>query len=257
MRMHRKAFLIDINGVLYVGKEPVDGAADAIDFLREKGYGFRFISNATRACRETLCEKLGNFGFNISEDDIFSAPVATAKYIKNSGKNRCFLLTTGDVDKDFENEGIILTEEDPDFVVVGDAGDNFTFENLNKAFNLLLEGAELIAMEKDRYWMTAEGLALSAGPFVAALEYATGNAAAVVGKPSEAFFRLALEDMCSHPGETTVVGDDIFTDIGGAKSFGMEGILVKTGKYREDVVGESGIKPDEILDSIAGLREYI
>lgn len=255
--MHRKSFLIDINGVLYVGKEPVDGAADAIDFLREKKYGFRFISNATRACRETICKKLRNLGFNVSEDEIFSAPVAAAKYVRNSGKTRCFLLTTGDVYRDFEDEEITLTDEKPDFVVVGDAGDNFSFENLNKVFNLLLGGAGLIAMEKDRYWMTAEGLALSAGPFVAALEYATGREAVVVGKPSAGFFRLALEDMCSDPGETAVVGDDIFTDIGGAKSFGMDGVLVKTGKYREDIVEKSGIKPDEILDSIAGLREYI
>lgn len=255
--MHRNSFLIDINGVLYVGKKPVDGAADTIDFLREKEYRFRFISNATRACRETLCEKLRNFGFNISETEIFSAPIAAVRYIKNSRKNRCFLLTTGDVHKDFKNVEIILTEEKPDFVVVGDAGDAFTFENLNTAFNLLLEGAELIAMEKDRYWRTLKGLELSAGPFVTALEYATDKKAVVVGKPSKSFFKLALDDMNAEPGKTAVIGDDIVTDIEGAKRFGMDGILVKTGKYRKDIVEKSKIKPDKILDSIAELKGYI
>ena len=256
-RMYKKSFLIDINGVLYSGKKPVEGATDTIDFLREKGYKFRFISNATRACRETLCKKLKKFGFNTSEDEIFSAPIAAAKYIKNSGRNRCFLLTTGDVYRDFEDEGVTLTEEKPDFVVVGDAGSNFNYGNLNKAFNFLLDGAELIAMEKDRYWRASEGLSLSAGPFIAALEYATGRKAVVVGKPSKDFFKLALSDMNSIPEETAVIGDDIFTDIGGAKGLGMAGILVKTGKYRRDILEESGIKPDEILDSIAGLKELI
>ena len=255
----KKSFLIDINGVLYVGKEPVDGAIETIDFLRENKYRFRFISNATRACRETLCEKLRNFGFDISEDEIFNAPVAAAKYIKKSEKDRCFLLTTGDVHKDFENEGVVLTEENPDFVVVGDAGHEFNFENMNKVFNLLLEGegAELIAMEKDKYWRTSKGLELSAGPFVTALEYATGKNAVVVGKPSESFFRLVLEDMNSKPENTIVIGDDIITDIEGAKRVGMDGILVKTGKYRKDVVENSKIKPDKILDSLDGLRKYI
>lgn len=255
--MHKKSFLIDINGVLYLGKEPVDGATETIDFLRENKYRFRFISNATRACREALCEKLKNFGFDISETEIFSAPVAAAKYIKNSKKGRCFLLTTGDVHKDFENEGITITEEKPDFVVVGDAGDNFSFENLNKAFNFLLEGAELIAMEKDRYWRTSKGLELSAGPFVAALEYAAGRKAVVVGKPSESFFKLALGDMNAKVEETAVIGDDIITDIQGAQRFRMKGILVKTGKYRKDIEEKSKIKPDQVLDSIAELRKVI
>lgn len=253
----KKSFLIDINGVLYVGKEPVDGAPEAIDFLREKKCKFRFISNATRTCRETLCEKLRDFGFDISEDEIFGAPVAAIKYIKNSGKAGCFLLTSGDVYRDFEDERITLTDEKPDFVVVGDAGDNFTFENLNKAFNFLLEGAELIAMEKDRYWRTVNGLELSAGPFVTALEYATGKKAVLVGKPSESFFELALRDMDSEPGKTAVIGDDVFTDIEGAKRFGMRGILVKTGKYRGGIVEKFGIEPDKTLDSIAELRECV
>lgn len=253
-------FLIDINGVLYVGKKSVDGAAETIDFLRENNYRFRFISNATRASRKTLCEKLRKFGFNIKENEIFTASVAAINYIKNlknSEKGKCFLLYTGDVNLDFRDKGITLTDKDPDFVVIGDAGENFTFENMNKAFNLLLEGSELIAMEKDRYWRTSSGLALSAGPFVKALEFATGKNAILVGKPSESFFKLALEDMHSKPEEATIIGDDIITDIQGAKRFGIKGMLVKTGKYRKELVKSSGIKPDFVLESIAELRSYL
>ncbi len=255
--MQKESFLIDINGVLYIGREPVEGAIGTIDYLKERGYNLRFISNATRTCKETLYKKLLDLGFDILESEIFSAPPAAARYIRNSGKNRCFLLATGDVYLDFEREGITLTQEDPNFVVVGDAGDKFNFENLNRAFNFLVEGTELIAMEKDRYWRTSEGLMLDAGPFVTALEYATGKKAVLVGKPSKTFFKLALEDMGSKPERTTVIGDDIFTDIRGAKVSGMRGILVKTGKYREGIVEKFGIKPDRILESISGLKELL
>jgi len=255
--MQRRSFLIDINGVLYTGRKPVEGASDTVEFLREEGYDFRFITNATQSSRETLCKKLSALGFGIRKDDIFSSPVATARYIKESGRTRCFLLTTGDVRKDFEREGIKITRQEPDYVVVGDAGKDYTFENMNAAFNLLREGADLIAMEKDRFWMTSEGLVLSAGPYVAALEYATGKKALLTGKPSKEFFDLALSDMKAAAKDTTVIGDDLETDIRGAHEAGMRGLLVKTGKHRIEDVEKSNVVPDAVLESIAELKRII
>jgi len=142
-------------------------------------------------------------------------------------------------------------------VVVGDAEDGFTYDRLNRAFRLVMEGARIIALEKDRYWMGADGLCLSAGPFVAALEYATGAVAEVVGKPSSDFFEIALAGMGASAQETAMIGDDINTDVGGAKNLGMMGILVRTGKYREDLLDRSSVIPDLILESISELREHL
>jgi HAD superfamily hydrolase (TIGR01458 family) len=122
---------------------------------------------------------------------------------------------------------------------------------------ILLEGAELLALEKDRYWREPDGLVLSAGPFVAALEYAAGIEAQLMGKPSAEFFRLALEDMDASPQETVMIGDDIHTDVGGAQEMGMSGILVRTGKYSEDTAKSSRVTPDMVLDSIARLPEQL
>lgn len=248
----KKSFLIDINGVLYTDNKPIPGASETIDFLRDSGYKFRFISNATQSCRKTLHKKLLRFGFKIDEEDIFSAPVATAKYVKEKRKKSCFLLTTGDVYKDFTREGITLTDKDPDYVVVGDAGIDFTYKNMNKAFNLLLEGAGLIAMEEDMYWLSHSGLALCAGPYVRALEYATGKKAVLIGKPSKHFLSLALKDMKATAEDTIAIGDDPVTDILGPKRLGMRTILVKTGKYR---TGQIKTEPDAIMGSIADLRK--
>ena len=150
-----------------------------------------------------------------------------------------------------------VSDEDVDYVVVGDAGNGFTFERLNQALRLILNGAEILALEMDRYWKEPEGLVLSTGPFVAALEYASGKKAELMGKPSPEFFQMALNDLEVKPEDAAMVGDDILTDVQGAQKMGMQGILVKTGKYRLDLAASSGVVPDLVLESLAGLAEHI
>jgi HAD superfamily hydrolase (TIGR01458 family) len=252
-----QGFLIDLDGVMYVGTRPVDGAQEAIRFLEENGYPYRFVSNTTRKSRCTISAKLAEMGLDIPEKSIFTPPLAAVSYMNSSGRAngafRCYLLTTGDADRDFDPARIGGRGDKVDFVVIGDAGDRITYDSLNEAFRHLLAGAELIALEKDRYWMAADGLALSAGPFVSALEYATGTTATVVGKPSEAFFRMALDDMGIPPEKAAMIGDDILTDIAGSQAIGMQGILVRTGKFSGKVLRDAHIHPSRIIGSIGDL----
>jgi phospholysine phosphohistidine inorganic pyrophosphate phosphatase len=136
-------------------------------------------------------------------------------------------------------------------VVVGDLGEDFNYAALNRAFGHVMDGAELIALQKNRYWLKPEGLALDVGPFVAALEYATRRDALVVGKPSRDFFATILSGIPAEPGEAAMVGDDVESDIGGAQDAGLAGILVRTGKYRDDALRDSGVEPAAVVDSIA------
>jgi HAD superfamily hydrolase (TIGR01458 family) len=252
-----KGFLIDLDGVMYVGGQPVQGARGAIEYLTDKKYQFRFISNTTRKCRKTISRQLSAMGLEIPEEFIFTPPRAAIAYMKKTGKENFYLLTTGDVDQDFAGAGARDSPGKTDYVIIGDAGDALTYSSLNRAFRLLMAGAELIALEKDRYWMDRDGLSLSAGPFISALEFATGKQAMVMGKPSPSFFALALRDMDLHPDEVVMIGDDIFTDIAGAQKAGMTGILVRTGKFREDVLQNSGVRPERIIDSIAELNGIV
>jgi len=248
--MKISGFLIDLDGVLYTGDTPVPGAGETIQYLADNGYPFRCLSNSTRKCRRTIAARLEKMGFAIPESSIFTPPLAAVRYMKDAKKDRAFLLVTGDVDRDFAgactDDGSVHT----DYVVVGDAGERVTYANLNHAFRCLMEGAELIALERDRYWMDKDGLALSAGPVVAALEMAAGAKATVVGKPSQEFFGLALRDMGLSAEEVVMVGDDIATDIGGAQAAGIRGVLVRTGKFRKDVCEKSTIHPAAIINSI-------
>jgi HAD superfamily hydrolase (TIGR01458 family) len=250
-----KGFLIDLDGVLYVGDRPIEGATAAIEYLMKKNYLFRFVSNTTQKCRKTIASRLSVMGFDIPEEYIFTPPLAAVAYMKKTGKQHCYLLTTGDVNRDFEQVCILDNDVKNDVVIVGDAGDSITYDRLNNGFRHLMEGAELIALEKDRYWMTQNGLSLSAGPFVHALEFASGKTARVMGKPSKEFFDLALHDMGLPCGQVAMIGDDITTDIGGAHNAGIRTILVRTGKFREDSLECATVKPTCIIDSIANLQD--
>lgn len=254
--MNYRGVLIDLDGVLYQGGTAIPGACEAITYLTENEIPFRCVSNTTRKCRRTVCSQLSAMGFGIPPDDIFTPSCAAVTYMKGSGKDRFYLLTTGDADRDFIGTGTYDTKK-ADVVIIGDAGDAASYANLNIAFRILIDGAELIALEKDRYWMATDGLSLSAGPFVSALEFATGKTAIVMGKPSKTFFDLALTDMHLRPCDVAMIGDDILTDVGGAQAAGMAGILVRTGKFREDTLRTSAVVPDAVIDSIADVHTIV
>jgi HAD superfamily hydrolase (TIGR01458 family) len=247
-----RGFLLDLDGVLHVSNRPVPGAVETIDILQERGCPVRFVSNSTRRSRASVAGRLRAMGFPIADNEILTPAVAAAALLARERKT-AFLVTTGDAHRDFEDAGIMVTGNHPDAVVVGDAGDRFTYELLNRAMRMILSGAQLIALERDHTWMGEDGLMLSAGPFVAALEYATGKEPLCVGKPSPAFFSTALEGLGIPASGAAMVGDDIETDIGGAQRCGMKGILVRTGKFREDLLASSGVIPDFVIDSVADL----
>jgi HAD superfamily hydrolase (TIGR01458 family) len=244
-----RALLIDLDGVLYVEDEPIPGSKEAVAAFRDAGLGLRFVTNTTaRSHRQTL-ERLERLGFGVADEELVTPAALARRRCEEAGHERVALIMNEDVKRDFD--GLTETDEHPGAVIMGDLGSAFGFEILNRAFRLVMDGAELIALQKNRFWLTPDGLSLDAGPFVAAIEYATGREALVVGKPSEAFFELVLGGLGAQPDEAAMVGDDVETDVGGAIRAGLGGILVRTGKYREDFVRESGIEPTATVDSIA------
>ena len=252
-----RGILLDIDGVLHVGGKIVPGASETLATLSERGIPFRCLSNTTRKCRATIATTLRDMGLFVPENHIVTPAAAAAALLAERGQKRCLLLTTGDTFRDFSAEGIIDTRDEPDAVVIGDAGDVFTYASMNRAFRAVLDGAAFIALEKDRYWMDSDGLSLSAGPFVRGIEFAAGREAELVGKPSAAFFARALDTLGTAPDETLMVGDDVVTDIGGAHRAGMRGFLVRTGKFREEQAVAAVPAPGRIIESIASLPDFL
>ena len=251
-----RGILLDIDGVLHVSMQPIAGAADTLRWLEQCGYRTCFVTNTTTMSRATLAQRLAAIDLEISERQLVTAPVATANYIRQHypGK-RCWVLSKGDTEADFA--GITLVESNAEVVVIGGAEELLTYEAMNAAFNMLMNGAVLLAMHTNLYWRTSEGLRLDSGPFVHALELATGKKAVVLGKPAGPFFEQALQSIGVEAGEAIMVGDDLENDVRGAQEAGLLGIFVCTGKHGADSPLLERVHPDAILPSIADLPGWL
>jgi HAD superfamily hydrolase (TIGR01458 family) len=249
------AVLLDLDGVLYVEGEPLPGATAAVEQLRAAGLELRFVTNTTANSRATTLRTLRTLGFELEEDELVTPAALARRLCADRGHRTVALIMNEDVKQDFA--GLEESDDEVDAVIMGDLGEQFGFPILNRAFRLVMDGAELVALQKNRFWLTADGLSLDAGPFVAAVEYATGKDAYVVGKPSAGFFDTIIGDLGVERSDVAMVGDDIETDIGGALDAGIAAVLVRTGKYREDFVRDSGIEPTATIDSIADLPELL
>jgi len=252
---HIKGFLIDLDGVVYVDDEPIEGAIDTINYIKEKGYPVNYVTNTSNKSISALHWKLKDMGLPVETDEILSAAYATALYVKSCGYARCYGVVDPEVEEDFKNLNLVNTQ--PDVVIVGDIGRQWSYDLLNNIFNMVMNGADLVAMHKGKFWKTGEGLRLDIGAFVEGLEYVTGERAAIVGKPSASFFEMGLAQLNLQSGEVAMIGDDLESDVGGARQAGLYGVLAKTGKFREEQLKHSQVIPDSALSSIVELREYV
>lgn len=243
--------LVDLDGTVYQEGRLIPGAAEAIAALRRADLPLAFTTNTTRKPRRALVEELSELGVETRPEEIFTAPRAAASHLAQRGLRRVSLLLAAATFEDFQ--GFQVVDEGPQAVVVGDLGRGWTYERLNQAFHQLLAGAELVAIQKNRYWKTAGGLALDAGPFIVALEYATGKEATLVGKPSRPFFQAAARALGVDLAAAVMVGDDLESDIRGAQAAGARGVLVRTGKFRQQDLEASQAQPDHVLGSLADL----
>ena len=248
-RIH--GFLFDLDGTLFLGDEPYAGALDTVARLRAAGLRLGFLSNTTRMSRASAVERLVRMSFDVKPEEVMTPNLAAAELLQKEGRKKVMLLLTEDTKKDFE--GFTEEMETPEVVVVGDLGDGFLPSVLDRAFLALLRGADLLALQKNRYWRTPQGFRVDVGGYVALLEFASGKQARSLGKPAPAFFRAALDRLGLPPERAAMVGDDVNSDVGAAQKLGLFGVLVRTGKFSETELRKSVVRPDLLLGSVAEL----
>ncbi|TVZ39728.1 HAD superfamily hydrolase (TIGR01458 family) [Alteromonadaceae bacterium 2753L.S.0a.02] len=245
-RQFRGLFL-DLSGVVYEGNTLVKGAREAIETAREMKIVLRFVTNTATKSTLAVLDKLAALGLDARPEELFTAPAAARAYILNNNL-RPFLLVHQAIVSDFD--GVIQAH--PNCVVIGDARDGLSYANLNQAFQLCKSGAPLVAIGMNKYFQTEHGLQMDAGGFVRAVCWAADCDAIIMGKPSASFFAEVVKSTSLTPQECLMVGDDVEGDVLGALSAGLQGCLVKTGKYQN---GDENRLPEGalVLDSIANL----
>lgn len=249
--MNAKGLLFDLDGVLYVEGRLIPGALDVMQRVVKRGIPFRYITNTSTRSLATLQRQLQDQGLPVPAGSVFSAISAAVQWLDDNGIRRICPVLDADAQQDFAR--FEIDEQQPQAIVLGDIGERWNYQRLNRLFGYLIGGARLVAVHRNRYWQTERGLQADLGLFVAGLEYAAGVQATVVGKPAQRFFQSACQGLGLAPEQVVVIGDDIESDIGGAQQAGLTGLLVHTGKYRQDLVASSGIHPDMQMPSIADL----
>lgn len=249
-----RGVLLDLGGVVYVGNDALPGAIDAVDRIRAAGIPIRGITNTTRQPRRALLDKLRGMGLILEPDELFMPAIAARRYLEANGMSPHLLIHPA-LEEDFAG---LPETKGPSAVVVGDAGRGFTYERLNAAFRALDSQAAFLALARNRSFRDADQrLSLDAGPFVAALEYATGRTATVFGKPSAEFFGAAIDSLGCAPADAVMIGDDVEADIAGAQAVGIRGILVQTGKYEAGDEAHIAPPPAKVVADLSAAADWI
>ncbi len=249
--------LLDIDGVLHVGDQAIPGAVETLAELRARSAGVRLVTNTTSRPARQIAERLRAMGFELDDSELQTPARIARRHCAERGYEAVMLMVPDALREDLEGVVEVRPDDDVDAIVLGDLGDGFTRAALDSAFRAVIDGAELIALQHNRYWRSADGLVLDVGAWSAALEYAADVEAVVVGKPSPAFFGDALAAIGVDADHAVMVGDDAEADVGGALAAGIRGVLVRTGKYRPDAATAAGIEPTATIDSLSDLPELL
>ena len=270
-----RAFVLDADGVLMYRGEPISGSPEALVELRCRGIPYRVVTNFSSAHRSTLAAAFGKAtGLSVDRMEIITAASAAAAYTAAHHPGAPLLvLAAPDARREWAGQAVVTPDEadardEPvAAVVIGDAGDDLSYRNLDIAYRHLRAGAAFVAMHRNPWWVTPKGFTLDAGALVAGLEFALGRRAVICGKPSPVVFREAVAELRSdvaRSGESrlrtrdvAMVGDDPRADIAAARRAGLRGFLVLTGKVTADEAAASGVVADAVAPSLASLVEHL
>jgi HAD superfamily hydrolase (TIGR01450 family) len=254
-----RVFFFDLDGVLSVGKENPRyiGGRAVVEKIKSSGRKAFVLTNDSTHVRQEILGNLAKLGFNFTLDEILTSSYLTASYLREKfGEASFFLVGEEGLRRELEAAGHKATDRTPNVVVVG-FDRSLTYKKLDDALGFLMGGAQLIGSYGGVVFMSDHGPALSAGPIIKALEYGSGKRAVMIGKPSPRIFRLALQRLHVKPSHAAMIGDQIETDMLGARRAGVHTILVLTGVDNRETTRLSKIKPDMTIENVDNLLDYI
>lgn len=248
-----KGFIIDMDGVIYSGKDLIPGADLFIAELQRKGIPFLFLTNNSQRTPRDVVNKLAGLGIEAEERNVFTSAMATAWFLSRQKPNgTAYVLGEGGLITSLHENGYSLVSQDPDFVVVGE-GRNFTLEMVNNAVDMILSGSKLVATNLDPSPKRPGWINLGIKAIIAMIEEATGIKAFSVGKPSPVMMRVARKKLGLDSENTTIIGDTMDTDILGGIQVGYRTILTLSGVSKKENLHHYAFSPDMVVNSVADL----
>lgn len=245
------AFLLDLDGTLYLGETPIGNAVQTLQTLRAQGKQLVFLTNNSSKTQREYREKLSRIGLLSTEDYVYTSGMATASFLRERRPNKkVYLLGTRALREEFEEAGVPLTEDSPDICVLA-YDTELTFEKIRKFDGFLRAGVEFIATHPDDVCPTADGSMPDVGSFLAMFARSSGrNPDLIIGKP----YPEMAEGLCRltglSRGELCMVGDRMYTDIRFANKNGTLSVLVLSGETTSKTLNNYPDRPDLILDSV-------
>lgn len=250
--MARTHFLIDMDGVLVRGATPIPGAAEFLERISVADRRFLVLTNNPSHTPHDLSHRLAAGGIDVPPERIFTSAMATARFLDDQQPGgTAFVIGDAGLTTALHQVGYVITDLDPDYVVLGEARD-LTFSSVTKAVQLLSAGALFVATNPDTAGPTEGGIVPAAGAVAKMIEAASGVSPYVVGKPNPYMFRAALNHLDVHSEDTYMIGDNLLTDIKGGLEAGLETVLVMSGmSHRDEVLARSPYQPHHIVESVA------
>ena len=263
--------LFDIDGVLVTSWEPIEGAAQTLRVLADKQIARSYLTNTTTRTRAQIARLLTDAGMDVAADEVITAAALTAEYVRSHYPDaRCFLVNSGQIAEDMPGIDIVYASdygpnsvpETPDVILLGGAGPEYNHLTLSRVYDWMAQGVPVVAMHRSTSWNTTEGLRVDTGMYLIGMEETSGRKATAVGKPAPAGFLAAAGRLGVDPEQMYMIGDDLNNDVLAAQVVGMIGVLVRTGKFRQDTLDrwaadEFAMQPNHVIASVADLPDLL
>jgi NagD protein len=251
----KKGFICDMDGVIYHGSELIPGVKDFVQWLYDNDKKFLFLTNNSTSTPLELKLKLKGMGLDVDEDHFYTSALATARFVSSQKHHAsAYVIGQPGLIGALYNEGIAITEHDPDFVIVGDAS-QYNYDMICKAVNFVRNGARLIGTNTDMTAPSEKGVVPSCHALVSPIELATNKKAYFVGKPNPLMMRSALHLLNIHSEEAAMIGDNMDTDVIAGIESGLDTALVLTGVSTPELVETYPYRPRLILNSVKDIAD--
>lgn len=263
--------LFDIDGVLVTSWKPIPGARETLRTLADNQIARSYLTNTTTKTRTQIAGLLTDAGMDVTPDEVITAAVLTADFVRDRYPDaRCFLVNSGVIADDMPGIDLVSSidtrggpmPETPDVVLLGGAGPEYDHVTLSWVYDWMAQGVPVVAMHRSTSWTTTDGLRIDTGMYLLGMEEVSGRKATAVGKPAPEGFLASAARLGVEPDEMYIVGDDLNNDVLAGQVVGMTGVLVRTGKFRQDTLDrwaadEFAMQPNNVIESVADLPELL